>query len=270
MVHTKINLSTLGREIDLGSGFVDLETILPTVGKTLSNGVNSDVSIATQTVVNITGPTADFTIGGIAGGREGRFLCLLNRSGQELTIAHQLGSSTAANRIICPGAVTVKVPDDQGAWLVYNATESRWYVIKPEFIERCLAKHDANQTISDSTPTYLALNSEEFDTDGMHDNSTDNSRVTITKTGVYVVGFNVGFDSNASGGRAVFLYKNRTDILIAITFDAVATSGFGTALIGAGIFALAPGDYVEVQVYQTSGGDLDVFSGCTLYVFRVP
>ena len=37
----------------------------------------------------------------------------------------------------------------------------------------------ANQSISDATETAVAFNSESFDVGGMHDNSTNNSRLTI-------------------------------------------------------------------------------------------
>jgi hypothetical protein len=43
----------------------------------------------------------------------------------------------------------------------------------------CRLKQTANQTISNNTNTAIQWNSEDYDTDAFHDNSTNNTRITI-------------------------------------------------------------------------------------------
>ena len=54
------------------------------------------------------------------------------------------------------------------------------------------AYHDASQSISNSSATSLALNQERYDTDTIHDLSTNNSRLTAPSDGYYHIEGNVG------------------------------------------------------------------------------
>jgi hypothetical protein len=123
-----------------------------------------------------------------------------------------------------------------------------------------MASHNANQSISNASFTTLAFNGEVFDTDAFHDNATNNSRLTVPigKGGYYLVGFDGWFNTNAVDVRFVRLLKNGTDELA--RDGKAGISGNGTPLNFTTLVSLAAADYLQVQVYQASGGALDLLS----------
>jgi hypothetical protein len=63
----------------------------------------------------------------------------------------------------------------------------------------CHVYHNADQTITNATLTAINFNSERFDTDAFHDNSTNNTRLTIPsgKGGKYVAGASIRVDTGS-------------------------------------------------------------------------
>ena len=118
--------------------------------------------------------------------------------------------------------------------------------------------HNAAQSIANTTFTALAFNSERWDLGtpslNMHDTATDNGRLTCRVAGLYSIGVAVYWAS--AGGRMVKLrVGGATDIAIN-----EATSG----AIGQTVctdYRLAVDDYVDVVVWQNSGGALNVSAG---------
>src|SRR5262245_8790974 len=115
--------------------------------------------------------------------------------------------------------------------------------------------HNTTQSISDSTVTAVSLNSERFDTDTIHDNSTNNSRLTCKTAGKYLIIANVGFASNATGYRSVAIRLNGSTYIASTQVTAI--NGATTRLAPSTLYALAVNDYVEAIVFQTSGGALN-------------
>ena len=117
----------------------------------------------------------------------------------------------------------------------------------------------ADQSISNTTLTAVTFNTELFDTDGFHDNSTNNSRITIPagKAGKYLFTAKAMWLVNSGGGiRFIQLTKNGTDI----TGDNNVTpnANFGVTSQVNQVFNLAVSDYIEAKIYQDSGGALSV------------
>jgi trimeric autotransporter adhesin len=97
---------------------------------TLANGNNAGIIVGTNVFVELSGPSGVFTINGIAGGSDGKFLILLNRTGQNLTIAHDSGvDATPANRIYCLTGADKTVTGNSAALLIYNGNVSRWILL---------------------------------------------------------------------------------------------------------------------------------------------
>ena len=109
-----------------------------------------------------------------------------------------------------------------------------------------------DQNISTGTATTLLWNGETFDTDGFHSTSTNTGRITIPagKAGKYQFSALVDFDNNATGQRQMIFVKNGSSNEYANIITAATTYPSGELN---GILDLAEGDYVEVQVLQTSG-----------------
>jgi hypothetical protein len=132
-----------------------------------------------------------------------------------------------------------------------------WITIgTPSFVGCALTKTGVQST-SNNTLTTMTWDSENFDTDGFHDNATNNSRITIPagKGGKYLFTGIINWNSNASGYREVRLTKNGTAQSYA-NIAATPTGEAGTVITT--ILDCIATDYVEIKVEQSSGGSLDV------------
>jgi len=119
--------------------------------------------------------------------------------------------------------------------------------------------NDANQSLADGTGTTLTFNQERYDTDAMHDTTSNTSRITITSgagAGKYLIGGCFEFAANATGIRLVLINLNGTTTIANITQN--AASSFGTVICLTTAYSFSVDDYVELQVFQNSGGNLDV------------
>ena len=127
------------------------------------------------------------------------------------------------------------------------------------FVGCQLEKITTAQSISNATATAVTFNSEVFDTDGFHDNSTNNSRITIPsgKAGKYLLIAQMSFAANATGARIIKLYKNGSLFQLASVTAAAPVTDF-TVLTGTNIVSAAVGDYFELFAEQSSGGNLNL------------
>ena len=100
------------------------------------------------------------------------------------------------------------------------------------------------------------MDTEEFDTDGFHDNSTNNTRITIPsgKAGKYLLTGSTFFDGHVTGERTAFIFKNNSEIKAAFT-PPTATANCGVLVTC--VVDLAVSDYVEFVIKQNSGGALN-------------
>ncbi|HEV2350841.1 MAG TPA: hypothetical protein VG028_13450 [Terriglobia bacterium] len=120
------NLQTTGTNTFLGGADVAFSRYALS---TLANGNNAGVAVGTNVFVEVSGPTGAFTINGINGqpNRDGKFLILLNRTGQNMTIANDSGvEPTAANRIYCLTGADKVLTGNSAAMLIYNGNATHW------------------------------------------------------------------------------------------------------------------------------------------------
>ena len=120
-------------------------------------------------------------------------------------------------------------------------------------------KKTATQGTNNTTFTLLTWNSEDYDTDGFHDNSVNNQRITIPagKGGKYLVSGIIGWEPNATGVRIVNLRKNGSSVTYVVALPAGPVSDF-TTLPFSYVIEVVATDYLELNVYQSSGGALNV------------
>ncbi|MBI5622281.1 MAG: hypothetical protein HY924_00735, partial [Elusimicrobia bacterium] len=120
----------------------------------------------------------------------------------------------------------------------------------------------ANQTLGDNTLTAITWDVETFDTDGMHDNATNNTRLTAPITGKYLVGATLVYNENTTGGRGVHVRKNGATYYGGNEPQTPAAGGtFHDAFSHTTLVDLAAGEYVEILGHQQSTVGLDVLSG---------
>ena len=130
----------------------------------------------------------------------------------------------------------------------------------PVFIG-CSVYKSANQSLSNETGTILTFDLENFDTDGFHDNSVNNSRITIPagKGGKYLFTAWMNYAANATGTRGFNFVKNGSTAVASLTWvDANSESARPTRIAGSAVLDLVATDYIEMEGYQKSGGNLNV------------
>ena len=117
----------------------------------------------------------------------------------------------------------------------------------------CRLATNTSQNISNNTWTALAFDAETFDDDTMHDNSANNSRVTIKEAGRYLVtGSALYNQNNAVGSRMAAIYVNGA--LYSYGSSRIAGSATNTDLIQVcDVIVVDAGDYVEFYTQHTSG-----------------
>lgn len=107
--------------------------------------------------------------------------------------------------------------------------------------------------------TVLAFNQERSDAGDLHSTVTNNSRLTAPITGWYMIGGHVRFAAAAGGNRQALIRLNGTTFIApyqAASLGAAANPDFSVVTA----YQMTAGDYVEVVVFQDSGGAINVLS----------
>ena len=121
----------------------------------------------------------------------------------------------------------------------------------------CRVTHSVNQTTTTGAMTTLAFDTEIWDTDNMHDNVTNNSRITFKTAGRYLIGLSVSWLNNATGERLFEIYKNGAPLeFTGSQLPPDAQNRCNQS--GIMLTQFAVNDYIEAKVRQRSGGNLDV------------
>ena len=115
----------------------------------------------------------------------------------------------------------------------------------------------SDQNIANGTRTTLNWNAEVFDTNGFHDNATNNSRLTVPsgKAGYYEIIANISFNLNSTGERNFGIMKNGTTVQY---FNWSPGTQYNS-MSGSIILNLAETDYIQLNALQSSGGSLTVY-----------
>lgn len=123
-------------------------------------------------------------------------------------------------------------------------------------VQACRVTRTAVQSIPDAAETLVAFTSEDFDTDGMHDTATNNSRITINTAGIYTVSFTgelVGDPTLVRSLATIFL--NGTTIIAKDQNNEEYSSGtipirFALSVI----YQFDVSDYITVSLFQDNTG----------------
>jgi hypothetical protein len=139
------------------------------------------------------------------------------------------------------------------------------YLLAPP---RCFAYRSTTMTLSQATWEVVNLNAEQYDSGAMHDNATNNTRVTATETGIYVAKCSVRFETGtASTYRGVQVRKNAAGSDLSGTRIAIklepALGGGEPSIFGFSVdVPMTAGDYLELFARQATGsGTLDIGGG---------
>lgn len=121
------------------------------------------------------------------------------------------------------------------------------------------AYHSSTVIINDDSGTVLAFNTEEFDTDTMHNTVTNNTRITFNTTGTYVVSGASSWSANPVNAYIKFLKNGTVDLILSQIVEDYRSMSLTT------IRDFVVGDYLELVVFQNSGGDLTTLATAGKY-----
>ena len=127
-----------------------------------------------------------------------------------------------------------------------NSTEyysgAAWVAIAGGSTDISCRVYAGGATTLSTTFASVAFNTENFDTDTMHDNSTNNSRITIKTAGKYQVGGQINIATNATLGLRLFVNGGS---VIGRIFQGNSGSTEGANI--STIYNFAVNDYIELQ-----------------------
>lgn len=113
--------------------------------------------------------------------------------------------------------------------------------------------HNANTPVTSGTLTTLNFNSEWVDDANLHSVSVNPSRLTAPSDGWYSIGASIRFQSDSTGIRMVSL---KHSIYSYIARERRTASGNSEVTVST-MYYMSAGQYVEVEVFQDSGGSLN-------------
>lgn len=157
----------------------------------------------------------------------------------------------------------IEVEQSSGGALDVDVSNHTWaaiYAVQYTSFRGALVRSTANQSLTSGIHTAIAFDAEEYDTDTIHDNATNNTRLTVP-TGVTRVRVtcNVSFASNGAGIRRLHVRKNGAEFNGgAYSQDDVSGTTIHWLNASTGVLSVAGGDYFECYAQQTSGGALNV------------
>ncbi len=133
-----------------------------------------------------------------------------------------------------------------------------------------LLDNSVAQSIPNAVFTVINWDAETYDTDAFHDNSTNNSRITIPAGITRIkLSANMWFDADNTGSRRAEIIKNGSatayDGQGVVTIDAISNTVPNIQLLETAPIIVIAGDFFELRVTQSSGAALDFESqegGC--------
>lgn len=127
----------------------------------------------------------------------------------------------------------------------------------------CARRQGANQAIPNTTWTLVNFDVEDFDTDTIHDTTTNTDRLTCKTAGKYLVTAAISYVNNATGERLIKIQKNVEVVSSGFEGGVKAMAVGSTNVLATGLIDLVVNDYVCCVTYQNCGGALDVQAGIT-------
>jgi len=216
-----------------------------TQGQQPLTGKYNEISIVANTDDVVTLPPAQAGISAIVRNNGANRLQIFPASGDDL--GNGVNNSVKMQPVECVAFFCV----DADNWDLLSETTSDI---------SCKVTKSANQSIPNSTSTIITWNQEDYDTDGMHDNITNNSRITIKTAGKYSVMGQFEWASSSTGKRIIDIMKNSVALGKA-NYLASGSSQHTISFVG----NLAVDDILEVRVFQDSGGSLDFLTNISYF-----
>lgn len=142
--------------------------------------------------------------------------------------------------------------------------EEHLFALRPALLAdfRCSVYGTAFQSVNSGVFTALTFDAEDFDTSVMHDNVTNNTRITIPPggDGYYLMTGGIQFENHATGQRVAIPRRNGTTFMPGgMRFPVNSALSTSNALISV-VWYYVAGEYVELMGFQDSGVALNLGS----------
>lgn len=118
-------------------------------------------------------------------------------------------------------------------------------------------RRTTTQSLTNATLTAIQFGVEDYDTATYHDNSTNNTRLTVPQAGKYLISGCLEFAANATGVRTAGIRLNGSTYVASQGSSSMGAT-LTTVVNVTTVLDLAANDYVELIGYQSSGGALNV------------
>lgn len=165
--------------------------------------------------------------------------------------------------MILPSVRTFEDAPATGSILTYAEWNAALYdtvnlILNPPMVQ---LQHTAVQSIPPGAWTALQFQTEIIDTEGMHSTTVNNSRVTPKTPGWYMGFFGMSFAGTSTSGKRQGVPRKNGNMSNTVTYGRhdVQPTQSGAVFRGYRFFMPFNGttDYVEVAVWQNSGGALN-------------
>lgn len=143
-----------------------------------------------------------------------------------------------------------------GQALIWNGVA--WAPGYPQSIFTAKVYLNSVQNVPNGVFTAVSYDTVAWDPQGMVDLVAHPTRITAVHAGKYRLTAGVRFDPNPTGARQMAIRVNNATTWATFSVPAVTEALQISALTGTVDVALAIGDFVEMQVRQSSGGALSV------------
>lgn len=156
---------------------------------------------------------------------------------------------TSATRPAAPYTGQVIYETDTDRPMVWDGSSWKQLGLKYD-PPACCATMSAPQTINDNTTTTINFNAENYDTPGtMHDNVTNNSRITMPIPGLYLFTADGALSDLNDYQAANFVLRGNGVTTLAQSSDMGVSDGGGPKLNLSTVEKLVATDYVELRVF---------------------
>jgi len=233
------NIDIADTDIGITASTTQTQGQQPLIGK------YNEISVVANTDDVITLPAAQAGISAIVRNNGANRLQIFPASGDDL--GNGVNNSVKMQPLECVAFFCI----DADNWDLLSETEDD---------VSCKVTKSANQSIPNSISTIVTWNQEDYDTDGMHDNVTNNSRITIKTAGKYSVMAQFEWASNSTGKRIIDIMKNSVALGKA-NYLASGSSQHTISFVG----DFAVDDILEIRVFQDSGGSLDFLNNISYF-----
>lgn len=153
-------------------------------------------------------------------------------------------------------AFPLERPED-GDWnKVRSNTDATAQRLNPPLPQARVYNSAAITGIVTATVTPLTFDTERFNNGALHSTSANTGRLTAPIDGLYLIGAQIQWESNATGNRLLRLMLNGASQLV--RDERAAVNGDVTDQEVTTLYQMQAGDYVTVEVVQSSGANRQI------------